>query len=57
MEGHETMPTPARLASCLHDWLRQNRLMKLAQHFEDEEADLNDIKTYSDEMIELRFNI
>merc|ERR1719334_444171 len=36
----------------LEEWLKKNRLKKLAPYFDDEEVVLSDLKTYSDTIID-----
>ena len=41
----------------IQEWLTKNRLLKLAPYFKAEQADLDDIRTYNDEMIEFRWTL
>ena len=50
-EGNET--AQSKPAQTLEQWLKKNRLKKLAAFFEDEEVVLDDLKTYSEAVIEL----
>ena len=56
-EGQQTKSSVASVANTglndLEAWLVRSRLQKLRTYFESEDADLDDIKTYNDAMIEL----
>lgn len=55
-EGQETKSYQVFVTnSDLEEWLVHNRLQKLRPYFRAEDADLDDIKTYNDAMIELRY--
>ena len=52
-EGNETRQSKPVVN--LEQWLKQNRLKKLAPYFEDEEVVMDDLRTYNDTVIEFRF--
>lgn len=55
-EGHVTtsMSSPIAKDTKLAKWLKENKLQRLAEYIHSQEVDLDELSTYSAEMIEFR---